>query len=285
MSYALTHFGEVYLLALYEERAPVGTADSVVEYVELEDGGAFDGLGSARAARQEYSFSLQGELVADTAAGLDVAYRALLAYRGKRERLYRLRADGVTWEWTTARLLKVTATKSPGDILVQRVQLQFKGGDPAWSGGYHGGWLLDDGHYLDSGLSLDSGEEYALDAAPKSITLANGGETPVHAVQIVVTAAGSGITNLVIQRKIAGVVQEHLVYSGTIAAGKSLVIDTGDASVANDGSDDYAHFTLGASHVSDWWLTLEPGNNVIEVTRTGGNNSSTVNFYYWEASE
>jgi hypothetical protein len=285
MSYALSSFGIAYFFALYEQRTPVGTADSISEYVELDDGGAFDGLGTARAERQEYTFALQGELVGDTPAALDTAYRALLANRGKRDNLYRLRADGVTWEWISARLLRVTGTKAPGDMLVQKVTLQFKSGDPAWSRAYHGGWFLDDGHYLDAGLYLDSAEDYLLDAAPKVITLNNAGETPVHAVQIVATAAGSNITNLVIQRKIAGVVQEHLVYSGVLLTGNSLAIDTGVASVKNNAVDDYANFGLGASHISDWWLTLEPGDNTIEVTRTGGNNSSTVKFYFWEASE
>lgn len=99
------------------------------------------------------------------------------------------------------------------------------------------------------------------------------------------TAQTSTITSLAIKRKIGAITYEHLVYIGSIAAGESLVIDCGEQSAKNDGVGDSAHFSRGADHKYDGWMQLEPGDNTVEVTRTGGGATSSISFSFYDKQE
>lgn len=58
-------------------------------------------------------------------------------------------------------------------------------------------------------------------------------------------------------------------YSGTLAAGKTLVIDTNDLTVENDGTNDLAHFT------GDFPMIF-PGTNTITYTDSAGSRTMKI---------
>lgn len=79
----------------------------------------------------------------------------------------------------------------------------------------------------------------------------------------------------------------QLVYSGTVAATKSLVIDCSPTrlSVLNDGVADWTHLDLGPSHASGAWLRLASGANSMVVARTGGGTDTYLTVAFSDAWE
>lgn len=62
---------------------------------------------------------------------------------------------------------------------------------------------------------------------------------------------------------------QSFTYSGTLAAGKTLIIDANDLTVENDGINDLAHF------VGDFPL-IGPGTNTITYTDSAGSRNVTI---------
>lgn len=280
MSYTISRFGSVELPCAAAEE-PVGTAGSRSGLVTIP-GGYYDAYGSERAPREREIINRKAILHRATPALLQTAYNELRAMRGVRAKLYISQPDGSSY-WTIARLLKITSQSGPDNIRHLEINMAFELLWPMWYGERTGdGWVLDSGEVLDDGLTLDeSGGLFALNTSPKSVTVTNGGNATVKNAIITVTAAGTDITALTIAK--SG--ETQLVYSGTIAAGESLVIDVGAWSVENDGADDYANFALGASHVIEEWLHLTPGSNTITVTKTGGSTASTIGIEFYDGWE
>jgi hypothetical protein len=122
----------------------------------------------------------------------------------------------------------------------------------------------------------------AASAAPfawQKITLANEGNASVDDVTITVAVPGSvaDITDLYLA--ILDTIEER--FTGTIADGTSLVVDTGAQSVLNDGANAYDDFQPTAYHKEDPWLLLAPGNTDVYVAWVGGGITTTITFDYW----
>lgn len=275
MSYNLNKFGQTDLPKVNAE-PDVGTGPAKSDLVNIP-GGWFDPQGTAQADAQTHIIPLACALIGATKTALDDAYDTVRALKGVRDKLWRLRADGdIQWIW--ARMIEIQAVRDYRVPHRLPMTISFQRLSPLWNGlRSDDGWLLDAGDRLDEGLYLD-GTPTVLNTSPKNITVTNSGNATVKNAVITVTAVGTDITALTIAK--SG--ETQLVYSGTIAAGESLVIDCGAWSVENDGTDDYANFALGASHAIEEWLHLEPGNNTITVTKTGGGTTSTIGFTYYD---
>jgi hypothetical protein len=183
--------------------------------------------------------------------------------------------------WMWARLDSVTGTNIPKTGLYLPLTITFSIQSQHWNGAWHDDWLLDSGLYFDDSLYFDSDLIYPLSA----IIVPNNGNIDVEDCIITVTAQTSSITNLVIERISQAAIHEHLIYTGTILATKSLVIDCGAGSVKNDGVGDSAHFSRGADHKYDGWFKLESGSNVIQVISTGGGATSSIEFNFYDGWE
>lgn len=278
MSYKLERFGAT-LLPFVNPTPDVGTGPSRENVLELPDGSLYN-MAGARAARAKTVIPLQATLLG-TKAALDSAYDDLRALRGTQAKLWRRRADN-SLQWCLAVMMSIQARPDYRIPHKLDIDISFLMLSPHWYGLRHdGGWYLDDGEYFDDGLALDSTETTTLDSSPKTITLPNDGNRELTNVLATITAGSAAITALTIE--ISGLVD--LEYSNTVAAGQSLVIDAGARSVLNNGVDAYADLALGSGHATGKWLELEPGDNDLVVTLTGGSTDSTITFEYYDAWE
>lgn len=265
--YWLMRFGTVNLPSSRPSH-DIGAGQVDVRFPEMQGGGLFDSLGSGQAVLRGMAISWQG------AALTQAQFTALRGMFGKRDKLYRKRDDG-QYEWAYARMMRLDAPRTTENWNYIDVTAAFELLSAHWSGERHGdGWLLDEGEYIDAGLALDeaSGDSYKLYAATVNLVINNAGNTPVKDAILTITAFNVAITGLTITKSS----ETHLVYAGTISPGNSLVIDCGAWSVKNDGVDDYANFSFGGSHATDEILVLDPGDNTIQVVKTGGNINDTL---------
>ena len=274
--YTIERFGTT-TLPIYRPRTDVGTSGSKLLVTDLPGGGVFDGLGDDDAPPARTTIPKRCTIVGATDDAADTEFQTLRALRGKRDRLYRRRADGDV-EWCYARLEKIDSERVASNLTHLNIAMLFLMLSPIWYGAEHGvPWFLDAGEFLDTGLAFDTDDTFTLSTSPKTCIVNNGGDKPVSNCILTITAGSAAITALTIA--IAGI--SEFDYTGTIAIGKALVVDCGALTVENDGADDYAHFALDASnHKIDDWLRLAAGNNSVVVTRTGGDVDSTILFSF-----
>ena len=125
-------------------------------------------------------------------------------------------------------------------------------------------------------------ERVALTTTPQTLTVTNGGNTYTDEVLLTLEAGAPPVTGLTIT---CGACQ--LVWSGTVAAGKSLVIDCEPLrrSVLNDGTPAYADFDPGARQAADGWMRLVSGANSMVVSRTGGGTDTYLTIAFSDAWE
>lgn len=281
--YRLVSFG---LLSLehYNQVDAIGSGVTPTAYHSLPEGGALDLFGEQQkhpgTVERVISRRLRGATIEET----ESLFFQLLQLRGSRDRLYRQTATGDI-HWQYARLVEVAAQRSHEITryqLIQDIDLRFVTQEAFWRGDLGGAWYLNDGHYLNTGLALNSSQSYDLDASPTVITISIGadvGRAPTRAIRLRVTAGSAPITSITIAR--AG--GESLTFNGSIAAGDQLVIDTGTMQVTNDGVDAYNDLTLSPTADLAVWFAFEPGDNDLTVTFTGGGTGSTIDFSYYEA--
>jgi hypothetical protein len=262
MSYKIYRFGST-VLPNYNPVNDIGAGPAKLAMLDLPGGGVFDALGADQAPVGGVRITKECTLHDETESGLETAYTNLRSLIGKRDQLHRLHFSSGYEQWVYARLAQVRGYRRPMDILTLDVVLEFVQISPIWNGNSHN-------------------DDWGLTSNPATAQIYNNGNAIVEDVIITITAAGSNITNLVIRKKVGGTTYGHLIYTGTIAVGQSLVIDCGARSVKNNGSPDYAHFSLGPDQKNDAWIRLGAGLNNIEITRTGGSTSCNSNFVFYD---
>jgi hypothetical protein len=281
--YRLIRFGNVNL-EHYNQVENIGSGDTPTAYQSLPEGGALDHFGDQQKHPGAVERTISRRLRGSTPADLEQKYALLLSLRGKRDRLYRRTISGDI-HWQYARLVSVSAQRSYEQTkygIIQDLDLRFITQEAFWRGDLGGTWYFDSGEYFDSGLSFDSGQTYALTTSPTEITISTSddvGCADIRALRIRVTVGSEAITSITIARD-GG---ESLTFDGTIAAGKSLIVDTGTMQITNDGVDAYDDLTLSPTADLAAWFALRPGSNPITVTFTGGGTGSTIDFSYYEA--
>lgn len=281
--YRLTRFGIVDLQH-YNQVESIGSGSTPTAYQQLPEGGALDLYGGQQKHPGAVERSKSMRLSASTEAALETLYFQLLSLRGKRDRLYRETATGDI-HWQYARLVEVTAERSHEITKYKRIQdisLRFVTQEAFWRGDRGGVWYLNSGEFLNTGLALNSGQTYPLTSSPTNFTISIGasetGRAAIRAVRIDISAGASGMSAVTIAR--AG--GESITFSGTILADKTLMIDTGIMQVLNDGVDAYDDLTLSPTADLAAWFALEPGDNDITVTFTGGGTGKEISFAYYE---
>lgn len=277
MSYILYRFGSTQLIPVYDGSQNIGTGQARVESIDAPRGGAFDSLGKEQAFRGGYEMTASGSMIGSSASDLKTQFDSLRAYLGKREKLYRIDDSGVM-QWAWARLTGVSVTREVKHKQYLDMDLSFYVFSSLWHGTLHGSWRLDDGNALNDGLLLDTMLIMLLDTSPKTITLANGGNGVLRDFEFAITPKGTPITeiSLVVDGKTS------MTWSGTVAVGTQLVFDFGAMGISNNGVNAYSGLTLTTDHKIDDWMRLEPGNNSVIVTKTGGSSSTELAVVYYD---
>jgi hypothetical protein len=271
MSYRIYRFGSTQILPRYNISQDTGTGEARIDGIDAPHGGAYDNLGSEQAVPGGYDLVISGNLVGKDKADLQSQNDDLRSYLGKRERLFRNGYQGNA-QWVWARLRKISARNDGKFPLRLPVDLYFYVYSSLWNGEKHGSWRFDDGYAFDDGLSFDTALIYTLTNAVTTVVLNNGGNGAVRAFDFAITPAGSPIT----QVKIEKVGKTSMVWAGSVAVGTQLAINFGAMSILNHGANAYSGLTLTANHKIDGWMTLEPGDNMIVVVRSGGSASSKL---------
>lgn len=273
--YTLERFGTV-TLPIYNpesDHSPLHARTAVIQTIA----GAFDGWGDEDAPLElPATRSYRCVVLEESYSAWRTALDELRALVGKRAKLYRRANDDDSIQWCTARLLQNPTQRRYGSGLAQEVELVFQ----LWSGWHgqdHKSWKLDEGYFLDDGLYLDDGGfTETMASSPHTITVTNGGNRRVDDAVITITAGSSSITAVTI----AKTGETDIDYGGIISSTKTLVIDCGAYTVKDDGVSDYANFSLASNHKIAEWLRLDPGDNDIIITFSGGSTNSTVNVQF-----
>lgn len=243
-------------------RPNVGTGAVRSDAILLPSGTIFDPTGSAQKRRGIYTIRYPCMVKESSAANAHTAYQALRALIGVYGKLYRKLYDAST-QWLNCRLLDVGATREPDHLFTQPLTLLWETRQEVWHGT----------------LNQDS---HAFDASPLQEVFANGGDAIQRDMTITISAEGSAITVLGISSAESGHVSDFH-YTGSIAAGEALVIDTGAWSVLNDGDDDWDSLAFQSAHAIEGFLRFKPGNNTITFHRTGGDNTSGIQIDHYDS--
>jgi hypothetical protein len=227
----------------------------------LPGGGVHDPWGADRApVTLPHPIPCKNTITAANAAAMYTAYEALLALTGQRAYLYRTPDGGGAYrDRTIASLESVSVSREAQNGLNLPVNLVFMQESFPWQGD------------LGTVTTVLNGGAGVTD-----IVCANDGNARVTDVTITITALVAPITSLTIE---VGAITK-IVWAGTLAIGKALVLNCGTKRVLNDGANAYAGFTLSATHTVDDWIRLEPGNNTVRITMVGGDATSPVVIAY-----
>jgi len=258
MAYRLTTFDGLALpTALHQAALAVAATSGMVRTL---DGRGFDAHGAA-VAGVTFPYPLAYSCLATAATGAEML-AVLDALRGKVgvSGVLGLTLADASERWCTARLLALSFDASAVHRLHVPVSLTFEVAS-FWFGATHSG-----------ALTLQAGggtvDYYA--------TLECGGNVPVRDAVLTLTAGAAPITAATIALvQLSGMELTPVCeweYTATIAAGASLVVDTGTWRVLNAGVDDYDHLHRTANHVSEYLFELQPNGatNIVALSLDGG---------------
>lgn len=241
MAYILTRFvtaaGTTVWLPPRDPQDPADTGGYQSRTLALSAGGVFDPDGDDRPPRGLRKISRRGVVREDSKAAMQATYDALAVASGLRGRLYRQNEVGNRAEWITARLFAepedrtVQIVRQDDGHWVLSISTTLELQDKVWHGLRHGTYLapLDTGIGLDSSVSLDDvADTSTLSTSPITITPTNAGNMPVDDPVLSLLAGSADVTAVTIQCGKA-----KWTWTGTIKSANTLIIDTGNALVAN----------------------------------------------------
>lgn len=193
-------------------------------------------------------------LGADYAADLRDQTDSLKSRIGVYGQLIRRREEDNMDQFKYARLLDVRHTRTLRDVdRIARLALTFEATGRPWR------------------KSTATTTEDTLSTGANAVDVTVDGVEPVTDAIVTITAT-SNITSVTV----AAGGDQKWSFTGTISAGDDLVIDTGAATVLNDGVDAYDDFALDATHTADAWLHLPSGTTTLTVTITGGPGTISI---------
>lgn len=258
-----------------DDLASGAVASSIVESA----GGAFDWAGSARRLPRRIVVPFAGAfaggpenvglvteagdriiasagnpIVAGSAALLMRDARDLLTAKvGVRGSLWRRRESDSAAQWRTVRLLSVGGTRVVTNVdAIVNLTANFETTMVGWRAASQ------------STASLLSNALVGV-----------GGNLPVRHAVLTVTASAT-ISSVRVYSAERGV---DWTWTGTLAAGTSLVVNDEAQTVLNAGVNAYSGLVLGFGHTARGWLDLEPGNQSVSVTVEGTASAAGLAWY------
>jgi hypothetical protein len=207
------------------------------------------------------------------------------ADKGRRILVARLRDDSL-WQAEAKLVSAATSadsrTYAPDTLDVQgydRMQLSFEVPYPYWLVAEDVGKFLDEGWYMNSGITLDSGQQTEVVTALTVNTFTidnNGGVKHEHSELTITALAGATITDVLVENLTTG---EELLWEGTLAPTEVLEIKTLPQTIRFEGADAYADVTLPNAQIGFWRLAL--GENEFRITFTSVSGGNAQINYAW----
>lgn len=281
----LVEFGEI-SIDLYDQSDIMGTAQAAASLFGLPGGGSLDNYGSLDTFGGGLNRSKGAIVAGSTEEITETTLNQLKAQKGKRAKLWRLDAEGER-QFTWARLLNVDITRTTEQARhlitsIQSVSVVFSCDTDTWYGEFEGIWQLNAGYKINDELQINSGDTITLAGSPQieTITITQDSlesKTSIRGVKIRVTApAGSSFSSI----EIANDLGATLLFTGTVAAGKTLIIDAETNAVTNDSVDAYDDLTVTLNADFPYsWFPLDLGDNEITITHNG---ADAIVFEYTE---
>jgi hypothetical protein len=266
----ISRFGDTWaaaeILPTIDGRIPSGPGAGQRTLLRLPGGRSFDwGRVDPPPRTPAQDVILRGEWIAADAAAMETKAAALHSLIGRRSRLWR--STGTLQQWKNARCVAVSGELTPRERMhYATFELRFD---------------LDAGPWNRETVSTPN---YVLTTNPIDISAPNAGNAGVYAVTLTVTAAGSPITQIVVEHWIPVAVRGYTswTWTGSIPVGQSLVVNAGARSVKLNGVDAYGGMSFHSTlQKIDDWLWLIPGTNTLTLARTGGSAASTASLSYF----
>jgi hypothetical protein len=264
MSYYITAFDGL-TLPTAKPLHDISSDESMDMGIQVAGGGYYDANGTDRANAKLHPIRVKALLTAATAGALSTAYDAIKAKRGKYGTITMTPGGGTVTRTRMGRMLDVNADNEPGQITYTPIDITFMPTKRGWDGTFHN-------------------DSFNLTTSPGTVTFANNGNRRTTDAVITIYA-GANITSAIFSLSNNPYSCVFQWSGGTVATGQSLVIDCGALTALNNGVDAWSQLSRLAQHQVDELLRLEPGNNSIVVTLTGGGTVSSVNFAHsdgWE---
>lgn len=256
MSYKLTEFDGV-ALPSYNRESGLDTAPPLNGFVGTVLGG-YDSYRSDMApAAVPFQLTVRGIVSLETDADQRAAIDGLRATSRRRGRLFRQADDDDSEQWCYARLEQIPHRRITGVNGYQMLEMTF---------------LVESEWYGESVVNTVS-----LGSSPYAFAVENAGNRMVNDAILTVTAGDATMTAVTITTTNG----THLVWTGTLAAGDDLIINSGSKSITNDGANAYSGLTYGASHTIDDWLRIEGSMN-ITIAYVGGGADAEVGIAFYE---
>lgn len=205
---------------------------------------------------------------------------------GRRLLIARLR-DNTLWQAETKMLQAVTSpdarTYFPDSIGENKgyetMALSFEITYPYWLVAEDVGKFLDEGWFMDSGITLDSGQQTLITTSDEvnEFTIDNNGGVAHEFVELsIVAGTGASITDVLVENLTTG---EELEWTGTIATGETLQINTLPQTIQLDGVNEYANTVLPTTQLGFFSLAL--GENEFRVTFTSVTGGDAEIIFKW----
>lgn len=251
-----------------QDLSPVGSDSALVDSI----GGFFDRYGDddARAARQPITFTglVWGEtwylvdnngnnivddlgnniIIGNAAQILRAQLVALREKVRKRGTLWRKRLDDNVLEWKTARFVRMSQPQIVQDkVFKANVTCEFESPMTYWH----------------AAAATTYSKSVAADTTDYML-VENSGETVNDAVMTVTRTSGT-VTAVQVQCTDLGI---NWVWSGSLGAGESLVVDEGEQGIAEGATAAYSGFSVAGSQPG--WMPVQRGSWVFELTTVGG---------------
>jgi hypothetical protein len=277
VTFALVRFGAV---PLPDHMVMDDLSTPLVDSALLDSaGGVFDAGGTAQRRARRHLITTTGQyvgeetaLVTESGDQLRVAWdtlsaghaaqmaaaqvTALKAKVGAVDVLWRRRdGDGVE-AWKRARLLQVRHQQGQERVAhIAPLECQFESAEPVWRG------------------AARLATVNAIAGRPAALWGENGGDVEATDAILTVTASAGAVTAVSVTGP--GVAW---TWTGTLAAGQSLVVDAGARTVTAAGVAAYSGFARGGGHTATTWLPLPPGRRLYTVYVTGANATLSLAF-------
>jgi len=253
---------DVILLPVDDKTQDISTPPATRRDLRLPGGRTHRGWGTSQADPElPYQLTMRADLIGTDTTTIRDDLNTLRKLCGKYATLYRVDI-GNELSYCMAELVQVRTQTDPTTIYRVPVECLFT---------CYTLWYSNTAHF----------ENTTLDANPKAFATVNNGTAPARNAVLTLTAGDQDITYFRLDNvTLANISFE---FTGTVAAGTSLIIDCSPAAptVRNNGVDAYADFAFTSTHAVDDWLVLWAGSNSLVAyhTKSGGTNP-TLNLAY-----